>query len=36
MASLMILATATDASPDVAKKLGEIFSIKEKRGNLAR
>lgn len=32
----MIFATATEAYPGVGKKLGEIFSIKEKRGNLAR
>jgi hypothetical protein len=36
IASLISLATAIDAYPDVAKKCGEIFSMSEKRGNLAR
>ena len=36
MAYFINLATAIEAYPEVAKKLGEIFSMSENRGNLAR
>jgi hypothetical protein len=36
ISSLMIVAMAIDASFEVGKNLGEIFSISENLGNLAK